>query len=238
VATFRCRTDRAIIRVNSAEEDEMGGLIPIGGGADAEIKGLLNTAFNDTNIKILRGVVANEDLFDDHHHLHRIAYRLGTYPVKAYTGDDAKGKWFYFLKKILKDAAYNNRSTTQSIKAILSYAMNNSSVKRVVFDAVQGTDTTADHYVYPNNPVLNDDIAALVDTTGTLNVALICPKPLPDKTSPVPDQQADLDESPTNIIEKRPIKIFTPSILAPPVLSIETRKPREKTKSKKKRSKK
>lgn len=226
----------------------MGGLIPIGGGADAEIKGLLNTAFNDTNIKALRRVVANENLFDDHHHLHRIAYRLGTYPVKTYTGDDAKGKWFYFLKKILKDATHNNVSTTQSVKAILSYAMNNAGVKSVVFDAVQGTDTTADHYVYPDNPVTNNDIAALVDTTGTLRISLICPSPLPDKSSPVPNQQADLDESPTNIIERPPIKIFTPSTLSPPVLSIETRKPREKkntkrvlqkkTKSKKTRSKK
>ena len=226
----------------------MGGLIPIGGGADAEIKGLLNTAFNDTNIKILRGVVANENLFDGYHRLHRIAYRLGTYPVRTYTGDDAAGKWFYFLKKILKDAVHNNISTTQSIKAMLSYAMDHSGVKRVVFDAVQGTDTTADHYIYPNNPVSDGDIGALVDVTGTLNVALICPSPLPDKSSPIPNQQADLDEGPTNIIEKRPIRIFTPSILAPPVLSIETRKPRgqtqkkrtpkKKTKSKKKRSRK
>ncbi len=208
----------------------MGGLIPIGGGADAEIKGLLNTAFNETNIKIVQAVVAKENLFDDHHHLHRVAYRLGTYPVKTYAGDDAKGKWFYFLKKILKDAAHNNVSTTQSVKAVLSYAMNNSSVKRVVFDAVQGTDTTADHYVYPNNPIADNDIAALVDTTGTLSLSLICPSPLPDKSAPVPDQQGDLDESPRNIIERPPIKIFTPSVLAPPVLSIETRKPREKAK--------
>jgi hypothetical protein len=33
------------IGVNSAEEDEMGALIPIGGGADAEIKGRLNAAW-------------------------------------------------------------------------------------------------------------------------------------------------------------------------------------------------
>jgi len=210
----------------------MGGLIPIGGGADAEIKGLLNTAFNDTNIKILRGIVAKENLFDDRHHLHRVAYRLGTYPVKTYPGDDAKGKWFYFLKIILKDAAFNTVPTKRSIKAALSFAINNSSVKRVVFDAIQGADTTADHYVYPGNPVTDGDIAVLVDATGTLSVALICPSPLPDKSSPVPDQQADLDESPANIIERPPIKIFTPSVLAPPVLSMATRKPQQKAKKK------
>jgi len=79
----------------------MGSLIPIGGGADAEIKLRLNTAFNDFNIKIVRGVVTNENLFDGKHRLHRLAYRLGTYPIGKYSGDDAKGKWFYFLKIIL-----------------------------------------------------------------------------------------------------------------------------------------
>jgi len=92
----------------------MGALIPIGGGADAEIKGLLNTAFNDTNIVILRGVVSKEDLFDGNHNLHRLAYRLGTYPVGTYSGDDAKGKWFYFLKKILKDATHNGKNPPQT----------------------------------------------------------------------------------------------------------------------------
>jgi hypothetical protein len=94
----------------------MGSFIPIGGGADAEIKGHLNAAFNDTNIAIVRDVVAKENIFDDLHHLHRIAYRLGTYPDKTYPKDDAKGKWFYFLKKTLKDAAHNGVSTTTSIK--------------------------------------------------------------------------------------------------------------------------
>ena len=86
-------------------------------------KGSLNAAFNDTNIGIVRGVVANENLFDGHHHLHRVAYRLGAYPIKTYSGDNATGKWFYFLKKILKDATYNGVPTTQSIKSILSYAV-------------------------------------------------------------------------------------------------------------------
>ena len=70
----------------------MGGLIPIGGGADAEIKDKLNAAFNDTNIVIVRGIVANENLFDQQHHLHRVAYRLGAYPIRTYTGDSAQAK--------------------------------------------------------------------------------------------------------------------------------------------------
>jgi hypothetical protein len=212
----------------------MGALIPLGGGADAEIKLHLNTAFNDANIAIVRGVVANEDLFDDRHHLHRIAYRLGTYPIKTYTGDDAKGKWFYFLKKILADATHNGVSTTQSIKSVLSYALRTSGVKRVVFDATPGTDPTLDHYVSPNNPVHDADIAPLVDTTGTLRLTLICPSPLPNKSSSTPNQQGDLDvDAHGNIIERPPIKIFTPQNLAPPVLLRTTRKPKEKMKAKK-----
>jgi hypothetical protein len=206
----------------------MGALIPIGGGADAEIKGLLNTAFNDTNIVILRGVVSKEDLFDGNHNLHRIAYRLGTYPVGTYPGDDAKGKWFYFLKKILKDATHNGKSTTKSIKSILSYALRNSAVKRVVFDARPDTNGNANHYVDPGNPLSDAEIAALVDTTGTLTIALICPSPLPNKAAPIPNQQGDIDVDPHGgIIERPPIKIFVPKHLAPAPLSKKTRTPRK-----------
>jgi hypothetical protein len=209
----------------------MGSLIPIGGGGDAEIQNLLNAAFNATNIEIVRTKVANENLLDDDHHLHRIAYRLGTYPIGNYAGDDAKGKWFYFLKHILKNAKFNGVLTATSIKMTLAYALRNSTgatkVVRVVFRAIQGTDATADHYVAPGNPTSDSDIAKLVDTTGTMSVALVCPKSLPDQSIPVPNQKADLDvDSHGSIIEKPPIKIFTPQDLSPPTLSPKTRKPR------------
>lgn len=219
----------------------MGALIPIGGGADAEITGRLNAAFNDTNIVIVRSVVANENIFDGKHKLHRIAYRLGTYPIKTYPKDKAKGKWFYFLKKILKDATHNNVSTTESIRSILSYALRTRKVKRVVFDARPGTDANADHFVDPGNPMTDGDIASLVDKTGTLVVALICPAPLPNRTAPTPNQDADLDrDAQGNIIEKRPIKIFRPEDLGPPLLSRTTRKPKgaEGKKGKKAKTKK
>src|SRR5690349_5203072 len=106
----------------------MGTLIPIGGGGDAEIKGHLNAAFNDWNITIVKSVAANENIFDEHHLLHRVAYRLGAYPIKTYAGDNAQGKWFYFLKHVLQNATYNGRSTATSIKKILSYAVSHSSV--------------------------------------------------------------------------------------------------------------
>jgi hypothetical protein len=181
--------------------------------------------------KIVRTKVANENLLDDNHHLHRIAYRLGTYPIGNYAGDDAKGKWFYFLKNILKNAKYNGVLTAKSIKTTLAYALRNSTgptkVVRVVFRAIQGTDATADHYIAPGNPTSDSDIAQLVDTTGTLSVVLVCPNSLPDQSIPIPNQQADLDvDSHGNIIEKPPIKIFTPQDLSPPVLSPTTRKSR------------
>jgi len=208
----------------------MGGLIPIGGGADAEIKGLLNAAFNDTNIAIVRSVVAKENLFDGNHHLHRLAYRLGAYPVRTYKGDSAKakGKWFYFLKQILA----HGTPVAISINAILSYAITNPSVVvRVVFDARLGDPkANPNHYIYAppaatvnSNPVTSADINLLVDTSGTLLVALICPDSLPMNTAAVPDQQGDIDNG-----EKPPAKIFTPTTLAPPVLEKKTRKPREK----------
>jgi hypothetical protein len=202
----------------------MGGLIPIGGGADAEIKGRLNAAFDDSNIAIVRSQNAKENLFDGNHHLHRLAYRLGAYPIGTYAGEsaNAKGKWFYFLKNTLKNPAIN------SIKAILSYAMTNTSgdVARVVFDARPGDPKVhPDHYVDgpTPNPTSSADISQLVDSSGTLLVALICPDSLSMNTTPVPNQTGDIDPG-----EKPPAKIFTPSVLAPPILDKKTRKPLEK----------
>jgi hypothetical protein len=219
----------------------MGSLIPIGGGGDAEIQNLLNTAFNASNIKIIRTKVANEDLLDGNHHLHRIAYRLGAYPIGNYGADDAKGKWFFFLKNILKTAKHNGVSTAASVKKILAYALSHATgadkVVRVVFQAIQGTDPNAEHFVSsasgvatePGNPTDNADIARLVDTTGTLSLTLVCPAPLPNQSAPVPNQISDVDkDSQGNIIEKKPIKIFTPQDLSPPTLSPLTRKPKGK----------
>jgi hypothetical protein len=214
----------------------MGSLIPIGGGADGEIQNLLNAAFNPSNIKIIRATVT-ENLWDDHHHLHRIAYRLGAYPIGNYGSDDAKGKWFFFLKNVLKTATHNGVSTATSIKKILAYALSHASgadkVVRVAFRAIEGTDAKADHFVASGdgtgtgNPTADADIAALVDATGTLSLVLVCPVSLPDRSAPVPNQRSDVDkDSQGNIIEKPPINIFTPQVLSPPVLSPDTRKPR------------
>jgi hypothetical protein len=201
----------------SNKEDEMGALIPIGGGADAEIKSNLNFAFNDVNIKTVRN--QNEDLFDSDHHLHRVAYRLGAYPTRNYGNDPAKAKWFFFLKSVLPVAMHGGVSTADSIKAILSYAMRNpnKAVKRVVFDAVQGPGASP-HYVEggAGNPTQDNQIAPLIDTTGTLMIRLICPQSLNDNdVSPAPNQTGDVDrDQQGGIIEQFPIKIITPPAAA------------------------
>jgi hypothetical protein len=197
----------------------MGSLIQIGGGADAEIKGSLNFAFNDLNIRQVRTVVKNENLFDDLHHLHRVAYRLGAYPVRNYGNDPAKAKWFFFLKYVLTAAMRRGVATSDSIKKILSYAMSNpNAVQRVVFDAIQGADLSP-HYVEWGNPITDGNptdpsqIRDLVDQTGTLLIRLICPRPLQDgDVAPTPNRNDDLDRDPEgNVIERPPIKIFTPA---------------------------
>jgi hypothetical protein len=57
----------------------MGALIPIGQGADAEIKKLLNATFTDVNLTTLQNLYATETLFDQYHTLHRVAYSLGVF---------------------------------------------------------------------------------------------------------------------------------------------------------------
>ncbi len=173
----------------------MGGLIPIGGGADAEIKASLNFAFNETNIQTVRSVWRSEKLFDDRkkHKIHRVAWRLRAYPVQHYSGTNSKGKWFYFLKHDLPDDAID------SIYAILTYAMKYAAVLRVVFDAVQNTaKKPPPHFVYPANPTKDSDIDMLVDSTGTLLITLVCPEPLDDKKiEKAPDAPGDADAGET-----------------------------------------
>jgi hypothetical protein len=224
------------------KEGDMGGLIQIGGGADAEIKSSLNFAFNDVNIKYVRTVVKNENLFDNDHHLHRVAYRLAAYPVRNYGNDPAKAKWFFFLRNVLPAAIYGGVITADSIKEILSYAMRNpnKAVKRVVFEAVQGPDQSP-HYVEGGNPTQDNQIAGLVDNTGTLMIRLICPAPLNDNdVAPTPNKTGDLDrDKQMHIIEQPPIKIFNPppaaAVLPPGAPKKGQPKKKAKTRTKKRK---
>jgi hypothetical protein len=82
----------------------MGSLIPIGQGADAEIKTKLNDAFSGTGLKKLqKHWKKKEKLFAPDHRLARVAYRKKLHPTKTYP-NDPKRKWYYLLAKILPQA--------------------------------------------------------------------------------------------------------------------------------------
>src|SRR5258708_15947722 len=98
----------------------MGGLIPIGQGADAEIKDLLNKTFAGVNLDTLQNLYGTEKLFDKDHTLHRVAYRLGCFPKNKYS-EPSRATWFYLLKTSLKTAKYNGFNTVDTIKSLLDY---------------------------------------------------------------------------------------------------------------------
>jgi hypothetical protein len=164
----------------------MGALIPIGQGADAEIKEKLNSTFSFDNLAALQGNIGTEDLFDANHHLHRVAYRLGCFPALNHT-EKARRKWFYFLKRVLTAANVNGHVTAAVIKKQLQYALQQgATIQRVVFEAVEDTNAPA-HYVYPDN------WTEQVHGT-TLSILLMCPGPLKTgNQDAVPDQPGDMD---------------------------------------------
>jgi hypothetical protein len=165
----------------------MGALIPIGRGGDAEIKDKLNKTFSGENLTALQNNTSGENLFDDQHHLHRVAYRLGCYPIEQHSGEKSRQKWFYFLKYTLPNSRENGRLTSDAIKHLLLYALDPSNkIKRVVFEAIEDT-TTNVHYIDPDNWT-----PQVVDRT--LKILLRCPAPLdPANTAPMPDQPGDAD---------------------------------------------
>ena len=167
----------------------MGALIPIGGGADAEIKDKLNKRFSGQNLTNLKNArnTGGEDLFDGSHHLQRVAWRLRCYPTKTYN-HNAKGKWFYFLHETLPAADDGTGVTTaDAIKAVLDQATDpNGTITAVVFDAQEDPNAPC-HYVHPSN----DDPGILVG--NTYNLILVCPAPLSNDTEPDPDQASDAD---------------------------------------------
>src|SRR5258708_33252301 len=98
----------------------MGALLPVGSGPDAEIVDRLNSLFSGTNLAVLRNHHRRkEKLFQGAHRLRRVAVRIGAYPAKDYSPDDAKRKWFFFLHHEL------TQPTEDAIKRILNDAMTN-----------------------------------------------------------------------------------------------------------------
>jgi hypothetical protein len=186
----------------------VGTLIPIGLGADAEIKDLLNQAFNDTNFQALSAHVQNVDrnLFGPGHNYRtaRVASRLRLHPGNA----GKRRRWYFLLRNVLPDASdgsinvADNRviTTEEALKAVLTKVLMNAngSFKRIVFDAEEKnlpantTGQTYSHFIYPSND--NPGLAI----GYTMNIILVCPAPLADGVSndPIPDSDPDPGEQP------------------------------------------
>ena len=170
----------------------MGALIPIGQGADAEIKNRLNHVFSGQNMALLQADQAAENLFDGNHTLARVAYRLGCYPQKSGYPEPSRAKWFYFLQNTLPAAMYPPAgpiSTAQAIQNMLGYALNPANnIHRVVFEAVEVTPNPAHpapHYVHPDN-------ATRTVYGTTMHILLICPAPLASANTAADPTQPDM----------------------------------------------
>ena len=174
----------------------MGALIPVGGGADAEIKDRLNRTFSFDNLTALQDNTAVENFFDDNHKLHRVAFRLGCYPIQG--AEKSRKKWFYLLKNTLPAANYNPpgggpaRNTAAAIKTLLGYALDpTKNIVRVIFDAVEDT-AAPQHYVHPDN--LTPQVRVGRHNQNTLTILLVCPRPLdPGNLENIPDGEIDKD---------------------------------------------
>jgi hypothetical protein len=179
----------------------LGALIPIGQGADAEIKDKLNRTFSFDNLNQLQHNPSGENLFDGDHTLHRVAFRLGCFPVQS-GGEKSRKKWFYLLKNVLPAATYNGIVTAQAIKDMLGWALNPmNNVTRVVFDAVEDSGTGV-HYIHPNNST-KDTRTAGGNRGVTLNMLLVCPAPLANaNVTDIPDTANDIDKHAGTSVER------------------------------------
>jgi hypothetical protein len=177
----------------------MGALMPVGSGPDAEIIAALNNVFSGKNLAKLRGHKnqTGESLFDRHHKLHRVAFRIGAYPARDYSPDDAKRKWFYFLHQVLPPA------TEKAIKKILNDALRpDSPVKAVQFFVEENGAVSAPH-LFPFNTA---PLASFLDPTGKYYwVRLIVKKQLDDVGEDQPDRPNDHDQDDNGNEVERPI---------------------------------
>ena len=178
----------------------MGSLMPVGGGPDAEIIATLNNLFSGSNLNALRGHegLTGENLFDRHHKLRRVAFRIGAYPARDYSPDDAKRKWFYFLDKVLPAATEN------AIKRILKDAIRpDSPITAVQFFVEENASVSKPHLFPPNNSPLSD----FLDPKNAQHywVRLVVKMPMEDEGEDPPDQQSDHDVDDNGNDIERPI---------------------------------
>jgi hypothetical protein len=181
----------------------MGALMPVGSGPDKEIVTTLNNLFSGKNLRALRNHNTNkEKLFASNRRLHRIAFRIGAYPAKNYGSDDAKRKWFYFLRHLPK-------ATQDAIKRILGDALaEDSDIVAVQFSVEENSVVTAPH-LYPSNAEALPDY--LNKGKDKYLVHLVVKAPMPD-TAEDPPEDGDNNEVP---IEWPKLKLGRPTFAKP-----------------------
>ena len=179
----------------------MGALIPIGEGADAEIKDLLNKTFAGFNLKAMQAAYGTEKLFKGKHTLHRVAYRLRCNPHSKYA-EPSRAKWFYLLKHVLTAANFNGKNTAATIQEVLDYAQNPANnVKRVVFDAVEDGNAAA-HYIDPDN--LSATVISAIQRR-TIRLMLVCPAALDPTQLEADPVGPDLDNNGNSVETNSPL---------------------------------
>jgi hypothetical protein len=165
----------------------MGALMPVGSGPDTEIINVLNVLFSKKNLAALREHNKTEKLFDGPHRLHRVAYRIGAYPARLYPNDDAKRKWFYFLKHLPQPA-------TDAIKKILNDALRATSTIVAVEFSVEENPIATQPHLFPSN---NETLDKYKNTAGTkYKVELIVKEQMSDANAEDPPEDEDDGEAP------------------------------------------
>ena len=166
----------------------MGDIMPVGSGPDQEIVAVLNNLFRGRNLATLRGHHTNKErLFGNNRRLERIAFRIGAYPTRDYSPDDAKRKWFYWLHHL-------PNGTKSAIKRILTDAMTNSAIRGVLFSVEENPITTHPHLFPSNSEQLNRYLNAARDK---YLVHMVVREPMPDiGEDPPGDNDQDNNEVP------------------------------------------
>jgi hypothetical protein len=158
----------------------MGSLMPVGSGPDKEIVTLLNNLFSGSNLQALRDHHKTENLFDGTRRLHRVALRIGAYPARDYSPDDAKRKWFYFLHHLPTE-------TADAIKKILRDTLkkDKTQIVAVRFSVEENPDATRAH-LFPSN---GEALSKYLIDGNKYQIHLVVPGQMSDDAEDPPDDQ-------------------------------------------------
>jgi hypothetical protein len=174
----------------------MGAFIPT--PADQEICANLGKRFSDTidpnsptgnstYIQVLRDhQTAGERFFDGHHHLHRIAYRLGG----VCQNNQSRWRWYHLLRNLLPKA------TTDAINSVLGQVLADTTIVCAQFDVAYDPNIASAFELYPGNS--SQPVIVYVAGKKTCMVQLVCKadQQLPDSPNEPDPPAADSNEQP------------------------------------------